>query len=409
MFEGGFGLDWHRSVAREYEKLNPNIRVNLWGDPRVDEKIRPRILRGSPPDLASCSLPIWKLIVAEKLVPLDAALDSPAYGQGRTWRQTLAPGITADFQHEGQVYALPAARGAWVCWYDARMFRKHGWKPPETWDEFMALCDKIKKAGVHPIAFQGKYPNYAWYTLQCIYQRLVPFDQWYEMQDLKPGAFVQPDFVRAAEMLQEMSKAYHQPGSAAMSHMESQIEWASGRAALVFCGLWLKNEIKASTPDGFEMACFPVPSVLGGKGDQKAIYSGGGENFVVFSEGKRSTEAADFLKFMISMESARKYVGMLDTLSPVLGSEQGVDISPALKSAVAAIEKSSRSFNDRLSTLYLGFSKGPLTALMGDLVNGRISPKEFGQKMEAAAESVRKDPEVYKPPARGVPWANQPQ
>ncbi|MES2462216.1 MAG: hypothetical protein V4671_16645 [Armatimonadota bacterium] len=49
IFEGGYGLDWHRAMAREYEKVNPTIRVHLWGDPRVDEKIKPRILRRNPP------------------------------------------------------------------------------------------------------------------------------------------------------------------------------------------------------------------------------------------------------------------------------------------------------------------------------------------------------------------------
>src|SRR5437016_12034539 len=71
VFEGGFGIDWHKGVAREYERLHPGIRVNLWGDPRVDEKIKPRILRRDPPDLANCSLPVWKLITAGKLYPLD--------------------------------------------------------------------------------------------------------------------------------------------------------------------------------------------------------------------------------------------------------------------------------------------------------------------------------------------------
>src|SRR2546427_214063 len=83
VFEGGFGIEWHKSVARKYEKLHPEIKINLWGDPRVDEKIKPRILRRDPPDLASCTVPIWKLIVAHKLYPLDETLDSPAYGQSK--------------------------------------------------------------------------------------------------------------------------------------------------------------------------------------------------------------------------------------------------------------------------------------------------------------------------------------
>ena len=107
VFEGGYGIEWHKQMARQYERLHPGIRINLWGDPRVDEKIKPRILRGSPPDLANCTMPVWKLIVAGKLVPLDPALDSPAYGPNGTllpvtWRSTLAPGILTDFAVSGQ-------------------------------------------------------------------------------------------------------------------------------------------------------------------------------------------------------------------------------------------------------------------------------------------------------------------
>src|SRR5689334_20783692 len=142
VFEGGYGIDWHKSVAREYERQHPGIRINLWGDPRVDEKIKPRILRHNPPDLASCTLPAWKLIVANKVYPLDEALASPAYGQNRTWRDSLTPGVLADYQYEGHFYAMPSNLSAWVCWYDKRVFRAHEWQPPKTWAEFMQLCAK---------------------------------------------------------------------------------------------------------------------------------------------------------------------------------------------------------------------------------------------------------------------------
>jgi ABC-type glycerol-3-phosphate transport system substrate-binding protein len=243
VFEGGYGIEWHKSVAREYERLHPGIRVHLWGDPRVDEKLKPRVLRRNPPDLASCSLPVWKLIVAGKLQPLDVALDAPAYGQQGSWRETLTPGVLSGFQYQGKTYAMPSNLSAWFCWYDKRMFRKHGWQPPTTWDEFMQLCEKIQAAGIAPLAFQGKYPTYAWPVLLALYQRMVPFETWYEMQDIRPGAFLDPEFIRAARMMQEMSTRYYQKGAMSMTHTESQLEWVNGRAAMVFCGLWLKYEM----------------------------------------------------------------------------------------------------------------------------------------------------------------------
>ena len=38
------------------------------------------------------------------------------------------------------------------------------------------------------------------------------------MQDLKPGVFLDPRFIRAAELLQQMATRYFQPGAMAMTH-----------------------------------------------------------------------------------------------------------------------------------------------------------------------------------------------
>jgi N-acetylglucosamine transport system substrate-binding protein len=403
VFEGGYGIEWHKSVARKYEKHHPGIRVNLWGDPRIVDKIRPRVLRGDPPDIASISAATWKLIVAGKLYPLDEALDSPAYGQETTWRQTFVPGVLGDFRYRGKTYCVPSSLGAWVCWYDKRQFREHGWKPPKTWGEFTRLCEKIKAAGIAPLAFQGKYPVYAWATLLSLYQRLVPFERWYAMQDLQPGAFTDPEFIHAARLMQEMAVRYFQPGALAVTHTESQLEWVNGRAAMVFCGLWLKNEMKNAIPAGFEMACFAVPMVEGGKGDPRAVYGGGVENFAVFADAKHPKEAADFLKFMMSLDCARDYVRRLDTLSAIKGCVEGVRISPELQSAVSVLQGSSRVFQDRLSLLYLEFSQTIVQQALADLVSAKITPEEFGRRLEKAVEKVRRNPEIYKPPPAGVP------
>ncbi len=434
VFEGGYGIEWHKSVARNYEKLHPEVKINLWGDPRVDEKLKPRVLRRSPPDLVSCNLPVWKLIVAGKLYPLDGALDtsaygldSPAYGRdesrpygaayGRdesrpyrgaygqkiTWRQSLVPGLLAPYQYQGKSYAMPSNLGAWVCWYDQRQFREHGWKPARTWREFTALCEQIKRDGVAPLAFQGKYPVYAWWTLLSLYQRLVPLAQWYEMQDLKPGAFTTPEFIQAAQMTQLLGTQYFENGAMAMTHTESQLEFVNGRAAMCFCGLWLKNEEKNAIPKGFEMRCFAVPQVEGGRGDQRAVYGGGGENFIVPADAKHPKEGLDFLKYMVSLQSAHSYIQQLDTLSPVRDSVKGITISPELQSAVEVLDQSTRIFADRLADLYLDFAKNAMPDALAALVTGKVTPEEFGQRLEAAVEEVRKDPEIYKPPAMGVP------
>ena len=47
---------------------------------------------------------------------LNEALESPAYGQAGSWRDTLTPGILADYEYRGRFYAMPSNLTAWVCW-----------------------------------------------------------------------------------------------------------------------------------------------------------------------------------------------------------------------------------------------------------------------------------------------------
>jgi N-acetylglucosamine transport system substrate-binding protein len=189
----------------------------------------------------------------------------------------------------------------------------------------------------------------------------------------------------------------------AMTHTESQLEWANGRAAMVFCGLWLKNEMKAAIPPGFEMSCFPVPKVDGGQGDPHAVYGGGAENCFVFRESKHPKEALDFLKYMESLPSARTYCTRLDTLAPVKGAVNGLQVSSALQSAVDVVNSSSRIFQDRLTGLYLEFGQTTVHDSLADLVSGKITPDKFAHQLEDGAERVRRDPDIYKPAATGVP------
>ena len=158
IFEGGYGIEWHRSMAERYnrEHADEGVRIELWGDPRTADILKPRLLRGDPPDLILDErLPVWLLIAAGKLVPFTDALTRPAYGGDSSWGDAFATGMLDMFRSDGQVYAIPAAYGAWLCWYDARQFREHGWEVPETWDAFLELCATIRAEGIAPIALQG--------------------------------------------------------------------------------------------------------------------------------------------------------------------------------------------------------------------------------------------------------------
>jgi len=398
VFEGGFGLDWHRDVARRYEKTaGEGVKVNLWGDPRVSDKVKPRILRGDPPDVVCAVLPFWRLVVTGKILPLNETLDKPAFGQtDKKWRDTFLPCILDAYTYKGKVYAAPLVFYMWVMWYDRRQFREHGWEVPRTWNELLALCEKIKAAGIAPVAFQGKYPNYAYYTLLTLYQRWAGAPELIRLENYEPGIFVSPQFIQAAKMLQDFALKYHQKGCMAMSHTESQMEFVRGRAAMVACGVWLEKEMADVTPKDFEMDCFNFPPMEGGKGDPGVLIGGGDQPFFVFSDASNAKEGMEFMRFMFSRDNMREFSSRVGTLNSLTGALDTSKASIALKSAAEIAGRVKRVVPERLYDLYLEWNAEVLEPSLSKLIAGEITPEEFGRQCEEGAQKTRNNPDIIK-------------
>ena len=69
MFSGGFGTAFFEETARLFEKERPGVRVRLYGDPRIEDKVRVRAIDGSYPDGAFAPRLLWPALVAYPLDP----------------------------------------------------------------------------------------------------------------------------------------------------------------------------------------------------------------------------------------------------------------------------------------------------------------------------------------------------
>jgi len=57
----------------------------------------------------------------------------------------------------GKIVLLPTGQDVTnVIWYDKDVFAKYGLTPPTTWEELLAICDKLKAAGITPFSVGNK-------------------------------------------------------------------------------------------------------------------------------------------------------------------------------------------------------------------------------------------------------------
>ncbi len=390
-FKGGYGIDFFETAAKEYEAKHPGVKIKVWGDPRVWEKLRPRFVANTPPDLAypGWGMDHWPLVYENQVVPWDDALAGKTFDGTGTWKDSFEPSLLKLGQYEGKQWLMPYFFSMSGWWYDPDMFAKHGWAPPKTWSELLALCPKIKAAGIAPITYQGKYPYY------MVNGFLLPwaigaggikaFDN---AQDLVPGAWKSPAFLQAARMIKELKdRGFFQDGAIGMSHTESQQEFVLGRAAMIPCGTWLNSEMRNVMAPGFKMRFFLPPVIDGGK-DPTNINIGI-EPWVIPAKGKQRELAIDFYKYLTSLPKAKQFVEEKGTLMAVKGSDEAK--KPDFLEEPAKAFAASKAVWSVDYTQWYPSMKADHENAMSALLNGSATPEEFVQRLEDAAEKVRKD------------------
>jgi ABC-type glycerol-3-phosphate transport system substrate-binding protein len=77
-------------------------------------------------------------------------------------KDEYAKGLRDAFTFGGKVYGFAYVVEYWGVWYNTEVFAKYNLSVPKTWDEFLKVCDTLKKNGVTPMAqtVQARWPTF---------------------------------------------------------------------------------------------------------------------------------------------------------------------------------------------------------------------------------------------------------
>lgn len=396
-FQGGYGIDFYQAAAKEFEAKNPELKVTVEGNPRVWEQLRPRMNGGNPPDLMfpGWGMDHWGLAEEDQLEDLAAALDSaPSEGTG-SWRDTFDPQILKLGQLDGKQWVLPYYVMLFGWWYDPGVFAKNGWTPPKTWDELLALGEKMKAKGIAPLTFQGQYPYYMIDGMLLPWAMSVGGKEAVDAaQNMEPGAWKSPAMLQAAKMIDELNnKGFFQKGATALTHTESQMAFLQGKAAMIPCGSWLQSEMAGKEPPGAKMEFMLPPVATGGKGDPTSLLIGI-EPWMVPKDAKNKEAAVEFFKYMTSLPKAKEFVEKRASFTAIKGSDQ-VTLPKTLVEPGKAFKAAKTIWAVQYRAWYPAFNKELENALTA-LLNHDLTPEQFCDKVEAEAEKVRQDSTITK-------------
>ena len=386
--------DYWQKVADDFTAANPNVTIEIEQIETNDlqrTRLPAALQSGDAPDLVQS----WgggemaQQVDAGYLLDLSALIPDAIAELG---------GAASQWSVDGVQYGLPYTLGVEGVWYRKSLFEQAGiTSEPTTMDELNEAVQKLKDAGITPIAVgagaDGGWPAAHW---------------WYNfaLRECAPGVigastdsldFSDPCYVAAGEALEDflatspfqdqfMSTDAQKTPTSATGLI------ATGKAAMELMGHWNFGEYSGFAADDAAKAAlqddlgwFVFPATASGKGAASAAL-GGGDGFACYKDAP--VECADFLAYLTSADVQTGMVNSVPSMLPVNPGATGAVTTPVM-AEIAAAASSAEYVQLWLDTAFgSNIGGGAMNKGIVAIFNGSGTPQGVVDLMTAAAATV---------------------
>ncbi|RKE17251.1 extracellular solute-binding protein [Streptomyces sp. TLI_171] len=378
----GPGAEHWKAAVAEYQKLHPNVTINIQAiqNEDLDGKLQTALNSGSAPD-------IFLQRGGGKMQAMVQAGQIQELHLTDTDKANAGAAALAGYSIDGKIYGMPVDTQPEGIYYSKDLFKQAGIAtPPTTMAELQDAVAKLKAINVEPIAVGAKdaWPAAHWYynfaLRECSQDAMNK-----AAQTLK---FTDPCWTKAGEDLASFIKVEpFQKGflttSAQQGAGSSAGMIANHKAGMELMGNWDPGVIGSLTADQKplpDLGWFPFPAVPGGQGDPAAIM-GGLDGFSLSK--KAPKEALGFLQFLVTSEEQKAYSKAFFTI-PVNKEAQSVVTDDYNVSALQAFNKAPYSMMF-LDTLYGQNVGNAMNTSVVNLFAGKGSAADIAKDTNAAA------------------------
>jgi len=285
-----------KAAIDEFKTANPGVTVKVqWNGRDIRKTLKAALDSGQVIDIFEND-PGWinKNLGLNYVLKLDDYLSKTyATTDGKAFKDTIIPALStwiSSFSKDQGVYYVPNQAYSVGIFYGKDAFEKAKIdKAPQTWDEFLAVCDKLKAAGFAPITVDDAYME----LLMGQYLGMEKGEAWVSqlMQDKTGEMWGDPAVLQFAKAYEELyTKGYISKNAGGNKYPAGQQELGLGKAAMYLNGSWLPNEIASTTGPDFKWGAFSFPNVPNGTEANTAMTFGA--NSYAISKNCKSPDAA---------------------------------------------------------------------------------------------------------------------
>ena len=271
--------DVNRSVLEkgfieQFKASNPNVSVDYQQYPsgRMRELLTAAFSANQGPDIFNQSQGVIRQFVLEGRT---TALDPSWIGEKRLIDviNRYIPNALEAVELDGQIYGLPLEYTNHCLFLNKKIFREAGLNPetdyPKTWDDVMALSEKLVQRNGEIITRRGfdfRYPEYTTSVLPMVDQlggQLVS-------DDGKKAIIGDDAWLQLFEYMRQWGPKGKNLGSPTYGAARTEFDLNKNQIAMSLSGLYQEARMKASNPDFFnsdDWMIVPYPQSRNGKAE----------------------------------------------------------------------------------------------------------------------------------------------
>ncbi len=177
------------------------------------------------------------------------------------WNKAVADGNVPEalkqyFTVDDKQYCMPLLAGYWVMYYNKSVFAKAGVTPPKTWQELIAVAEKVKAIGVKPFYETNILFSFAWF--ETLLAGKDP--DLYDALSQGKAKYTDPGVVEVMNEWKKMIDAgyFNNPGS----KTEPNTQLKNGDVAMINFGTWFSGNLNTlKMKPGTDYDFFIIPNV----------------------------------------------------------------------------------------------------------------------------------------------------
>jgi multiple sugar transport system substrate-binding protein len=284
------------ALVAEFEKENPGVKVTV--NTVAHEQFKTQLVNylsaKEAPDVLTwfAGFRMQQYAMKGLLEPLPETT-FPGGSFGKEFPGAFKPAAS----YKDKIYFMPQSWYWWAVYYNKDVFAKYKLAVPTTWDEYLAVCETLKKNGVAPIAIGAKdtWTAGGWFDYMNVAVNGGPAHQ-----ALTGGtvAYTDPSVDKTFGYIADLAKkGYILPNAASLSWQEAVTPLVTGKAGMYLMGQFIMDSVPADKKASIDF--FPFPKV--GRPDYGVDTPTDG--FMIPSKAKNKANAQKFLAFIATAKA----------------------------------------------------------------------------------------------------------